>query len=129
MRLLLDTHVAIWALSRPKRIPPVLAAMLADEENSIFVSAAGIWELAIKASLNRAGNPDIDPARVVTFCEKAGYQILPVTTPHALAVTSLPHIHADPFDRIMIAQAKVEPMHLVTHDRTVAAYDESFISW
>lgn len=103
--------------------------MLANEENSIFVSAAGIWELAIKASLNRSGNPDIDPARLVTFCEKVAYEILPVTTQHALAVATLPPIHADPFDRIMIAQAKIEPMRLVTHDKAVAAYDENFISW
>ena len=63
------------------------------------------------------------------MCSDVDYEILPVTANHALAVTSLPHLHADPFDRLMIAQAKIEPMRLVTHDKVVAAYDQNFISW
>jgi len=63
------------------------------------------------------------------MCSDVAYEILPVKASHALAVTSLPHLHADPFDRLMIAQAKIEPMRLVTHDKAVAAYDQNFLSW
>jgi PIN domain nuclease of toxin-antitoxin system len=63
------------------------------------------------------------------MCGEAEYEILPITAAHAIAVKSLPHLHADPFDRLMVAQAKVEPMRFVTHDRIVAAYDQNFISW
>ena len=129
MRLLLDTHVVIWALSRPYRLSSKIEAMIADEQNAIFISVVGIWEIAIKSSLNRISAPDLDAASLADLCARAAFKILPVTTGHALAVTSLPPLHADPFDRLMIAQAKVEPMRLVTHDKTVAAYDESFITW
>ena len=129
MRLLLDSHVAIWALSRPHRLSPEVVGILEDEQNDIFVSVAGIWEIAIKGSLKRVSAPEIDAERLAELCETAGFGILSITKRHALAVSSLPHIHADPFDRLMIAQAKVEPMRLVTHDKTVAAYDESFITW
>ena len=129
MRLLLDTHVAIWALSRPHRLSSKIEAMIADGQNAIFISVVGIWEIAIKSSLNRISAPDLDAASLADLCARAAFKILPVTTGHALAVTSLPPLHADPFDRLMIAQAKVEPMRLVTHDKVVAAYDQNFISW
>ena len=129
MRLLLDSHVAIWALSLPHHLSPEVAAILEDQKNDIFVSVAGIWEIAIKGSLKRMSAPEIDAARLVELCEIAGFGILSINPMHALAVSSLPHIHADPFDRLMIAQAKIEPMRLVTHDKVVAAYDESFITW
>jgi PIN domain nuclease of toxin-antitoxin system len=127
--LLLDSHVAIWALSRPHRLPTEITEILEDKQNELFVSVAGIWEIAIKGSLKRVNAPEIDAKRLVELCEIAGLAVLAITKAHALAVSLLPHIHADPFDRLMIAQAKVEPMRLVTHDKTVAAYDESFITW
>lgn len=129
MRLLLDSHVAIWALSLPHRLPDRVASILADEENEIYVSVAGVWEIAIKGSLKRASAPKIDAGRFVDLCRRAQFAILPVTADHALAVRSLPPIHADPFDRLMVAQAKTEPMRLVTHDRMVAVYDSDFITW
>lgn len=129
MRLLLDSHVAIWALSLPHRLAPEIAAILADEQNEIFISAAGLWEIAIKDALKRSSAPAIDAVRLAELCEIAQFGVLSVTGKHAIAVVSLPHIHADPFDRVMIAQAKVEPMRLVTHDRIVASYDPTFISW
>jgi PIN domain nuclease of toxin-antitoxin system len=129
VRLLLDTHVAIWALTQRKLIPSRVASLLEDEETSIFVSVVAIWEIAIKSSLQRVSAPEIGAARVVQMCSEVAYEILPVTAGHALAVVSLPHLHADPFDRLMIAQAKVEPMRFVTHDKVVAAYDPNFVSW
>ncbi|HEY4192008.1 MAG TPA: type II toxin-antitoxin system VapC family toxin [Mesorhizobium sp.] len=129
MRILLDTHVAIWALTQPRLIPDRIGSVIKEEETSVFVSVAVIWEIAIKSSLNRASAPDVDAARIVQMCNDAAYEIVPVTPAHAVAVASLPHIHADPFDRIMIAQAIIEPMRLVTHDKVVAAYDKNFLSW
>jgi PIN domain nuclease of toxin-antitoxin system len=129
VRLLLDTHVAIWALSLPHHLPPDISAILSDETNEIFVSVVGIWEVAIKGSLKRSSSPKIDAALLAELCDEAGFEILPVTVAHALAVLSLPKLHADPFDRMMVAQAKIEPMRLVTHDRVVASYDDAFISW
>ena len=129
MRLLLDSHVAIWALTLPDLIPANIIDLIEDGENEVFVSVASIWELSIKSALKRQSSPAIAPAELLKMCEATEFSILPVVAGHALAVMSLPHLHADPFDRLMVAQAKFEPLRLVTHDRLVAAYDPSFISW
>ena len=71
----------------------------------------------------------IKPHRIVEMCAIADISLLPVDSKHALAVAGLPRLHGDPFDRLLVAQAKVEPMRLVTHDKMVAAYDENFMTW
>lgn len=128
MRLLLDTHVAVWALSRPDRLPPQIVALVADPDNEAYVSVASLWELAIKASLARKSSPQISAEALARLGVQAGFTMLPVLAQHALAVQQLPLLHGDPFDRMLVAQAKSEPMILVTHDRQVAAYDPDFLA-
>lgn len=129
MRLLLDTHVVIWTLAGDHMLPKRVRDLVEDGTNQVFLSVASLWELAIKASLKRGSAPDIDPSRLTKMCADLNIGLLPISAAHALAVMSLPHLHGDPFDRLLVAQAKVEPMRLVTRDKIVAAYDENAITW
>lgn len=121
MRLLLDTHVLLWALGAPHRLPAALATALCDPENEVLFSAVNIWEIAIKAGQGRPAFVN-DAALVAQEARAAGFVDLPVTTQHAAAVQSLPALHGDPFDRLLVAQALCEPLHLVTADRQIARY-------
>lgn len=124
MRLLLDTHIAIWALVAPDRLTNGERELIASLENEVFVSVASLWEIAIKYPLSR-GRPDALPFSAEEahgFFIDAGYQILDISARHALAVEKLPPIHSDPFDRMLIAQAKAEPMHLLSQDTKITAY-------
>lgn len=126
---MLDTHVAIWALSRPELLPSRIEALLSDADNELHVSTASIWELSIKASLGRKSAPDISATALAERSAEAGYGILPIMPKHALEVLHLPLLHGDPFDRMLVAQARIEPMILVTHDSLVACYDPNFLTW
>jgi PIN domain nuclease of toxin-antitoxin system len=126
MQLLLDTHVAIWALANDRRLTSSARALILDSANSISVSAVSVWEVAIKHALGRGDMP-ISGAQALAYFRRAGYQLVDVTPEHAAAVEGLPAIHADPFDRLLVAQALHEPMRLVTHDQMVAAYSSSII--
>ena len=124
MRLLLDTHIAIWALVAPDRLANGERDLIASLENEVFVSVASLWEIAIKYPLSR-GRVDALPFSAEDahgFFVDAGYQMLDISVRHALAVEKLPPIHLDPFDRMLIAQAKAEPMHLLSQDAKVLAY-------
>lgn len=121
MRLLLDAHIALWALTDDRRLGDDARVLIADSGNEVFVSAASVWEIAIKRSLGRSGIP-FSAAAALGYFSQAGYQRLDVRAEHAAAVETLPKLHGDPFDRILIAQALVEPMHLVSHDRMLAEY-------
>lgn len=127
MRLLLDTHVAIWALVSPEVMPGAIRALIADPANAIHVSAASVWEIAIKHSTARRGAPPFSGTQAIAYFGQAGYDLLAVSAEHAAGVEALPPLHADPFDRLLIAQALAEPLRLVTHDSTVAAYGGSII--
>lgn len=129
MRLLLDTHVAIWALVSPDLIPDRIADLIADPENDIYVSAASIWEIGIKFALGKPSAPPFSARDAISYFTEAGFISLPVIAAHAAAVEELPPIHADPFDRILIAQAFSEPLRLISHDAKVAAYGTAVISW
>lgn len=130
MRLLLDTHVIIWLAVEPELIPPAILAEIADPANEVFASVASVWELAIKESLRkRSGMPPMTSLQALEFLRDAGIDLLPITERHAVAVADLPSIHADPFDRMLVAQALTEPLRLVSHDRNVAAYSPSTITW
>jgi len=131
MRLLLDTHTAIWALTTPSRLPPRIQLLISDAANDVVVSTASIWEVAIKHSLKRGDPSDmpISGLEALRFFSAAGYQILPITAAHAVAVDNLPPLHTDPFDRILIAQALTEPLRLVTHDARLTSYSETIISF
>ena len=121
MRLLLDTHVALWALTDHKNLGKRARELLMDAANEVFFSAATVWEIAIKHALARRDMP-VSAAEAHKLFIEAGYVELPVLANHAAAVESLSTHHADPFDRMLVAQAQVEPMKLLTHDRQLLAY-------
>ena len=128
MRLLLDTHIAIWSLTDPKMLSPRVRDLLSDPDNDVFVSAASVWEIAIKHALGRrAGAPPFGADAAIGHFRDVGYDFLAVSPEHAAAVEALPMHHADPFDRLLIAQALSEPMRLVTSDPMVARYSETII--
>ena len=121
MRLLLDTHVLLWALNDPISLKPQ-ARSLIDAADDVFVSSASFWELAIKAS---QGKLAVDLNRLQSLTLASGFQPLVVTWVHALAVSGLPRLHGDPFDRMLVAQAISEPLHLLTHDAVLTRYGAS----
>lgn len=121
MRLLLDTQIMLWALTGSARLGAQARNLVADPANDIYISTASIWEIAIKHGLGRGDMP-VSGARAAELCAAAGYRELPVAWRHAMAVETLPLLHADPFDRILVAQAISEPMRLLSRDATVASY-------
>lgn len=123
MRLLLDTHIALWAISDDPRLSGAARALITAPENDIVVSAASIWEIAIKHSLKRSNMP-VSGVSALEWFQASGYRLLAVSPDHAAAVESLPLLHADPFDRILIAQAVYEPLRLLTHDAQLAHYSD-----
>jgi PIN domain nuclease of toxin-antitoxin system len=124
MRLLLDTHVALWALTDDTRLTATARELILDPGNEVWFSAATIWEISIKHSLARKDMP-VSGLEASKFLAEAGYAELPVTAAHAAATEQLPRHHADPFDRILVAQSIVEPMRLLTHDRQLLCYGTS----
>lgn len=126
MRLLLDTHIALWALADDRRLRADARALIADRDNTVFVSAASLWEIAIKHAIGRSGLP-FDAAAALGFFAQAGYLMLEVKPEHAVAVEALPPLHHDPFDRMLVAQALTEPMRLITHDAAVASYSDAIL--
>ncbi len=121
MSLLVDTHLVLWAAYAPERLSPVARARLTDEEQRPHVSAASIWEVVIKAGLGRL-DFQVDPVALRVGLAGNGWAELPVTAGHALEVAELPRLHADPFDRILIAQARREGWPLLTCDRALESY-------
>ena len=121
MRLLLDTQIMLWALTGSARLGAAARRLIVDPVNDIYVSTASIWEIAIKHALGRGEMP-VSGARAADLCAAAGYRDLPVAWRHAAAVETLPPLHADPFDRILVAQALAEPMRLLSRDAAVAGY-------
>ena len=120
MNLLLDTHILIWAAGQPERLSDEARALLQDPETEPFFSAASLWEIAIKNRLGRANFSD--PHLLYRGLVENGYTELAVTGIHAVAVDLLPAIHKDPFDRILVAQARVEGITLLTVDKIVGRY-------
>ncbi len=118
MRLLLDTHVFLWAVTANRSLKSSAREFL-SKADAVYVSAASIWEIAIKAKL---GKIEADPASLADAIEVSGFQELPVSARHAAAVAKLPQHHKDPFDRLLLAQAFFEPLRFVTVDGTLAVY-------
>jgi len=123
MRLLLDTHILIWAATDDVKLSKAAAQLIDDDANTLYFSAASLWELTIKGA-ERTG---MIPAVLRKALLGAGYLELPITSEHGLAVGSLENHHRDPFDRIMVAQALVEGISLVTHDGALHAYPHTLI--
>ena len=117
--MLLDTQLLLWALARPSKLSA--AARRRIEAAEVFVSAASIWEIAVKSA---RGTLRADPREVVDALEPAGFSLLSISGEHAARIAELPPLHADPFDRLLIAQALVEPMILLTNDVALYGYGE-----
>ncbi|HWE06374.1 MAG TPA: type II toxin-antitoxin system VapC family toxin [Rhizomicrobium sp.] len=121
MRLLLDTHVLLWALIEPAKLGPDIHALLENPEHGILFSAASVWEMAIRVALGR-GDFGVPPETIVEAALASGFIELPVRSAAALKVASLPHDHRDPFDQLLVAQAMTEPPALHTSDAQLEAY-------
>ena len=120
MRLLLDTHIALWAVTGSRRLTRKARESIL-EADEVHVSAATLWEIAIKHALGRGDMPVSSEQALQSFRD-AGYALLAIKPEHAVRIADLPAIHADPFDRLLVAQARFEPMTLVTSDRLVGQY-------
>ena len=118
MNLLLDTHVLLWWLDDPGLLSEEAREAIAEGDNAVFVSAAVAWEIVIEKALGKLEAPD--DLQEAMAAER--FEPLPITIPHALAVAALPAIHQDPFDRIQIAQARLENLTLVTRDGFIQQY-------
>jgi len=126
VRLLLDTHIALWAITDNPKLSTRARKLVLAPENEIYVSAASVWEIAIKHALGRHTIP-ISGEEARCYFAEAGYISLPITDQHAAATVTLPPLHADPFDRLLVAQALTEPLILLTHDATVAGYSDNIL--
>lgn len=121
MRLLLDTQVFLWSLADDPRLGRATRDLIRTRENDVFVSAVSLWEIAITVSL---GKLDCNVSDVRSAIPLSGFQELPLTGRHAERVANLPWHHRDPFDRMLVAQALVEPLRLVTADRGLMPYGD-----
>ena len=127
MRLLLDTHAAIWVLVSPHLLNDRIRGLIAAAEDGVYVSAVSVWEIAIKHALKKRDAPPFSGTEAVGYFRQGGFKLLGVTPEHAAAVETLPLLHGDPFDRLLIAQALTEPLRRVTHGMKVAAYSDTII--
>ena len=121
MRVLLDTHLLLWALSQPSKLSSAIRKQIISAE--VYVSAASIWEISIKSSLRRLELSGLLLEKIPEDLERHGFSALPINFRHALAVHDLPFHHSDPFDRMLIAQAQCEDLVLLTADPSIMAYD------
>lgn len=122
MRVLLDTHVYLWALQDHPRMPAAFVEALRDTRNTVFVSAVCVWEAAVKHVAGRLDlSEDVD---LVAAIARSGFQELPITAAHAARAATLPAIHADPFDRLLVAQAMEDDLRLATVDDQVRQYPD-----
>jgi PIN domain nuclease of toxin-antitoxin system len=122
-RLLLDTHALLWVLSEPKKLRPDVREMISDGASEVYVSAASAWEIEVKQALGKLRAPE-DLERQLAA---ARLEELPVRIKHAAALRRLPPLHRDPFDRLLIAQAQVEQLTLVTRDEKLRGYDVALL--
>ena len=124
MRLLLDTHLLLWAAAKSRRLPRAVRPLLEDTENEVFYSAASLWEIVIKSSLRRS-DFNVDVAVLRSALAQMGFEELPVSGDHAERLASLPPLHKDPFDRMLVAQSLAEPLVLLTNDAVLGEYGKS----
>ena len=123
MKLLLDTHLLLWAAGGSDKLPGSARALISDRNNDLLFSAASFWEIAIKRGLRRP-DFDVQPVRLRNGLLANGYAELPITSAHAMATERLPAIHRDPFDRLLVAQAESEGIRLLTADATLPDYGD-----
>ena len=126
MNLLLDTHVALWAITDDSKLSARARDLILAPRSAVWVSAASVWEITIKHGLGRGDMP-VSGQDALRYFRQAGYRFLVVEPEHAAAVETLRGHHQDPFDRLLVAQALIEPMRLLTHDTMVARYSDTII--
>jgi PIN domain nuclease of toxin-antitoxin system len=127
VKLLLDTHILLWSAGQPEKLSERARALLLDSSNVLYFSAASMWEIVIKRGLGR-DDFKVDPLRLLKQLVINGYEEVSVSSDHALAVEILPLLHKDPFDRILIAQARTEGMMLLTADSQVSLYGDGIMT-
>ncbi len=125
MKLLIDTHIFVWMTGEPERLSPAAAAAVVHPGNDVFLSAVSVWEIAIKRALGRLSFP---LERLDAVLAEMGVEVLDLTAAHGIAAGGLPRHHDDPFDRALVAQARIEGMTLVSADQAVARYDVPVLS-
>ena len=118
MRLLVDTHIFLWWCADDRRLGSAECEAIRNPANEVYLSAASVWEIVLKQALGRLRVPE--PASAAAL--RLGFQPLPITFEHAEAAASLPSLHRDPFDRLLVAQARVESLTLITHDPSIRSY-------
>jgi PIN domain nuclease of toxin-antitoxin system len=131
MNLLLDTHILIWALNEDPRLPVKAREMILDEDNVVYYSSVSIWEISIKHSFH-PDNVEFSGKELAQFCQEAGFLPVEMKDKHVFALETITRsegapVHHDPFDRMLIAQAKAENMSFITHDSLLPYYDEKCI--
>lgn len=127
MRLLLDTHILLWAMTKPKILSPLGRRLLGDDRNELYFSAVNIFEIASKRASGSRSAPATAADAIYRLALKADIVELPVRAEHAMIVETLAISHPDPFDRLLLAQAKFEGMQLLTHDESLARHDPTAI--
>jgi PIN domain nuclease of toxin-antitoxin system len=126
VKLLLDTHIALWAVTDSPRLPARARELILAPENSLFVSAVSVWEVSIKHHLAPRKMP-VSGTRALALFRRSRYFLLAITAEHAAAVDELPTHHADPFDRMLVSQALREPLRLLTADEVLRRYSDTVI--
>ena len=121
MKLLLDTQILLWAAGQPERLSPAARRLLNNPRNTLMFSAATLWEIAIKKTLGRE-DFQVEPRLLRRGLLDNGYHELPITSEHAVGIDSLPLLHKDPFDRLLLSQALIEGVTLLTGDAQLARY-------
>lgn len=127
MNLLLDTHVFIWMDSDAERLSDTASALLQDEDNHLYLSLASVWEMQIKHQLGKLTFEKPLAEIIQDQIAQNGIQLLPITLPHILGLSDLPHHHRDPFDRLIISQALLEDYTLISHDEQFEKYEVNLI--
>ena len=131
MNILLDTHIAIWAISNHKNLAAKARDMISDPDNTIYFSSVSVWEVLLKADSPK-NNLNLTPEDFVGYCEESGYYQLNMKSKHVLTAATLDMSkvdkeHRDPFDRLLLAQAKAENFSFLTHDYRLSMYNESCV--
>jgi len=128
VRVLLDTQAWLWMLAAPERLAPASRRLLTKSDNELLLSAASAWEIAIKHGLGKLRLPDTPELAIPELMARTGVVPLPVLHRHALRVATLPRKHGDPFDRLLVAQAQIEDLAILTADRSFRLYDVRVIA-
>lgn len=126
MNILLDTHIALWAISDSPKLSAAARELILAPKSTISISTASVWEIGIKFALQRGDMP-VSGQAALNYFRRAGYRVLPIEAEHVIAVETLPLHHQDPFDRLLVAQALTEPLRLITHDQQVARYSDTIV--